>query len=40
MKGTVAVNEAGAYLDCGLKGFGLIQVAPHIWPCRTCNPAN
>ena len=26
MQGAVAVNEAGAYLDCGLKGFGLIQV--------------
>ena len=30
MKGTVAVNEAGAYLDCGLKGFGLIQVARYM----------
>ncbi|MNR21706.1 LysR substrate binding domain protein [compost metagenome] len=30
MKGTVAVNEAGAYLDCGLKGFGLIQTARYM----------
>lgn len=30
MKGTVSVNEAGAYLDCGLKGFGLIQVARYM----------
>lgn len=35
MKGVVAVNESGAYLDCGLKGFGLIQVPrfmalPHL----------
>jgi LysR family transcriptional regulator for bpeEF and oprC len=26
----VAVNEAGAYLDCGLKGFGLIQVPRYM----------
>ena len=30
MKGTVAVNEAGAYLDCGLKGFGLIQTPRYM----------
>lgn len=30
MKGSVAVNESGAYLDCGLKGFGLIQTARYM----------
>lgn len=30
MRGTVAVNEAGAYLDCGLKGFGLIQTPRYM----------
>lgn len=30
MKGAVAVNEAGAYLDCGLKGFGLIQTPRYM----------
>ncbi|MBB1592948.1 LysR family transcriptional regulator [Achromobacter sp. UMC46] len=30
MQGSVAVNQAGAYLDCGLKGFGLIQVARYM----------
>lgn len=30
MRGMVAVNEAGAYLDCGLKGFGLIQTPRYM----------
>ncbi len=35
MKGTVSVNDADAYVTCGLEGFGLIQpalfmVLPHL----------